>query len=62
MAFTQMNKKTRNGQKWGVVTLKLFNNSKIWIINEYFPKNGFLGTQWGGGVISAYFEVVLLYC
>ena len=45
MAFTQMNKKTRNGQKWGVVTLKLFNNSKIWIINEYFPKNGFLGTQ-----------------
>ena len=49
MVFTQINKKTRNAKKWGVVTLTLFNSSNIWLINEYFPKIGFLGPQWGGG-------------
>ena len=52
--FTQMKKKTHNSKKWGVVTLTLFNNSKIWIIIEYFPKIGFLGTQWGGSKCPPY--------
>ena len=59
--FTQMNKKTRNGQKWGVVTLTLFNNSKIWIIIEYFPKIGFLGTQWGGAKVLTIYQWFFLF-
>ena len=37
------------GKKWGVVVLTLFNSSKIWLINEYFPNISFLGTQWRVG-------------